>query len=376
VIKGKAEASITGRYTQPGAPRGEAQLRLTINSLGPETGGPVNCGTQIELVPVAGRVGGGLVSGTLSERLIALSFTLGQGKAGAWGFPLDRLAAGKSFTVSLKGKSVLRKEDLEATKQGRVTAGSTRLVFTPRARARAAARRPSAAAATCAATPPEWWSKKQRACFSINASAQWRNVASWTTDENGQPCKGSDTRSMSWTSPPTTFWVGDSFPVGYSARRWRTHNIFDGLSIKAKLSRHVSGGVREAGCVPMLKKDCGTRTATFRDVSVIFFTIDGSYAYVPGTPTTIAPFRACGSVAGEGAFSLSGPGEARGWGGFVPFPIPAANSEDLEKRLLKVRVGGSLVLRGTGGPYPYNPGSGAAKETGSFTGKLVFKRVK
>lgn len=42
--------------------------------------------------------------------------------------------------MSLKSKSVLPKEDLEATKQRRVTTGSMRLVLTPRARAAASGR--------------------------------------------------------------------------------------------------------------------------------------------------------------------------------------------------------------------------------------------
>ena len=65
-------------------------------------------------------------------------------------------------------------------------------------------------------------------------------MTSWTTDENGQPCKGTDTRSGSWTSSPVSFWVGDSFPVGYTASRARTFNIFEGAVVKAKLGRRVS----------------------------------------------------------------------------------------------------------------------------------------
>ena len=121
----------------------------------------------------------------------------------------------------------------------------------------------------------------------------------------------------------------------------------------------------------MLKKDCGSRTATFGDLYTSFAAIDGSFGVVPTSQTSATPFRACGLVAGEGTFAI-----APEWAGFVPFPVPAANADDLAKRLLAVRVGGSLVLRGAGGPPLYNPGSGQAKETGSFTGKLIFRRLK
>ena len=182
---------------------------------------------------------------------------------------------------------------------------------------------------------------------------------------------------MSWTIPAAPFWVGETFPIGYTGSGARTHDFFE-KPVKATVARRVAGGAHEYGCVPMLKKDCGKRKVTFRDASPGFATVDGSYAIVPmsGTrvsrrsaPAASSPARAVPTRARP--VCLRHLGRLRA----VP-PVPAADQYDLAKRLLDIRVGGSLVLRGTGGPYPTSPESGVPRETGSFTGKLVFKRVK
>jgi hypothetical protein len=333
-----------------------------------------SCSPRIERVPVAARANGSLVAGDMSAHGVSLRMLVGL--TAKPGFPIDRLMAGKGFKITLAGKSIVRKEDFETQKQANVTTGSTRVVFTPSSRTAASVHNPHAAGTTCPTTYDEWWSKKRRACFLVSASASWRHTITWKQDDSmGRPCKGSDLRSMSWTIPAAPFWVGETFPVGYTGSGARTYDFFE-KPVKATLERRVSGGAWEYGCVPLLKRDCGKRTVTFRDAAPSFATIDGSYAIVPTSATSVAPFRACGLVVGEGRFRL-GPGQSAsgGWGGFVPFPVPAANDEDLAKRLLGVRVGGSLTLRGTGGPYPVAPGSGLPVETGSFTGKLVFKRV-
>ena len=144
---------------------------MSSGPLGQESGDPVKCTPQIAIVPVAGRVGNSLVSGSVNERLTSLSFKLGTGKSGLPGFPLDQLIAGKSFTLSLKGSTrnlPVTKDDLKNKKQTTVTDGTLRVVFTPRARATASLRKPAAKqAASCAKTYPAWWSTGKRACFSL-----------------------------------------------------------------------------------------------------------------------------------------------------------------------------------------------------------------
>ena len=163
----------------------------------------MKCTPRYESVPVAARVRGSLVSGHVYETFTSLKFQLGTLKSGP-GFPVDRLIAGKSFTFSLKGTSQhsADEEDLKNSSAAQVTDGSVRVVFTPSGRAASSVLAAKATGATsCAKTYPLWWSKKKRACFAVSASAKWRHTTSWTMDQAGQPCKGSDTKSASWTSP-------------------------------------------------------------------------------------------------------------------------------------------------------------------------------
>ena len=53
---------------------------------------------------------------------------------GKLGFPLDRMTAGKGFTLTLSGRSASNQDDVRLKKQETVTTGSVRIVFTPRVR--------------------------------------------------------------------------------------------------------------------------------------------------------------------------------------------------------------------------------------------------
>ncbi len=361
-----ATLSLTGFYPKAGQ-TAPASLDLSGQSVGPERGNPVACQSRAESVQLASRVGTSLVIGSMRDGFMPLRFKIGTTKKGP-GFPLDRLIAGKGFTISLKGKSIVNQEDLKIHKYANVTTGSAKVVFTPRARAVSRLRAPAAPdASRCQKTYVSWWSTKKRACFLITANAQWTQTKRWTRDQNGGACNGSLTTKMRWSSTPTPFWVGTTFPLGYSGTaRLRTGDFFDGPA-RGTVERRATGGVYEFGCVAQLTKDCGKRPATFSDLAPGYAVIDGSFGIQPASNASITPFNACGAIARE-PISVTA-----GWGGFVPFPVPAANGADLAKRLLAVRVGGSLILRGAGGPYPYT-GSGV-RETGSFAGKLVFKRI-
>jgi hypothetical protein len=199
-------------------------------------------------------------------------------------------------------------------KYANVTTASVRVVFTPRGRATAARSPARATATTCQKTYVEWWSTKKRACFLVSANAQWTQTKRWTQDQNGGACNGSLTTKMRWSSTPTPFWVGATFPLGYSGTaRLRTSDFFEGPA-RGTVERRATGGVYEFGCVAQLKKDCGKRPATFADLSPGYAVIDGSFGIQPSSSTSITPFKACGAIAGE---SIS---VTPGWGGFVPFP--------------------------------------------------------
>ena len=120
----------------------------------------------------------------------------------------------------------------------------------------------------------------------------------------------------------------------------------------------------------MLTSDCGSRTATFRKVYVTGALVDSFFGFAPVSNSALAPFRGCGAVAGDGSFPV-----APEWAGFTAFPVPVSVHE-IGERLLALRVGGTLTLRGAGGPAISAPGTGLPKETGSFTGELVFRRLR
>jgi len=65
---------------------------------------------------------------------VSLAVKFARTAGGKLGFPLDRMAAGKGFTLTLSGKSVSDQQDVKLKKQETVTSGSVRIVFTPRAR--------------------------------------------------------------------------------------------------------------------------------------------------------------------------------------------------------------------------------------------------
>jgi hypothetical protein len=133
VVKTLTAVSLQGGYDLRGRTPREV---LLINSgpAGPPKGDPVMCSSNVQIVPVAARIGGSLVRGQFTDSYVKLEINAARTK-GKHGFPLDRLTAGKGFTLALSGKSVSNQEDVRLKKQETVTTGSVRIVFTPRARA-------------------------------------------------------------------------------------------------------------------------------------------------------------------------------------------------------------------------------------------------
>ena len=109
-------------------------LLITSGSAGPPKGDPITCSSNTQIVPLATRIGGSLVRAQLTDSYVSLAIKLPRTAGGKLGFPLDRMAAGKGFMLTLSGKSVSDQQDVKLKKQETVTTGSVRIVFTPRAR--------------------------------------------------------------------------------------------------------------------------------------------------------------------------------------------------------------------------------------------------
>ena len=136
----KAELEIDALYYLAGrdVARGKRllpSLRLAAYQRGPAEGDTHSCGTQIHPVPVVGRLGTSLVSGSVSDAGVLLTeFRFGRGAKGASGPPLDQLSRGAGFTISLAGTTkdlASTKQDLANGKQATYTEGAVRIVFTP-----------------------------------------------------------------------------------------------------------------------------------------------------------------------------------------------------------------------------------------------------
>ncbi len=112
----------------------EATLRINSGPVGPPKGDPITCSSNAQIVPIAARIGGSRVGGQLTDSYVSLAINVARPADGKPGFPLDRMTAGKAFTLALSGKSVSNQEDVKLKKQETVTTGSVRIVFTPRAR--------------------------------------------------------------------------------------------------------------------------------------------------------------------------------------------------------------------------------------------------
>jgi hypothetical protein len=110
-------------------------LRINSGPAGPPKGDPVTCSSNVQIVPVAARIGGSLVGGQLTDSYVSLAIKVAKAANGKLGFPLNRITSGQGFTLTLSGKSVSNQEDVKLKKQETVTTGSVRIVFTPRARA-------------------------------------------------------------------------------------------------------------------------------------------------------------------------------------------------------------------------------------------------
>lgn len=111
-----------------------ATLRINSGPAGPPKGDPITCSSNAQIVPVAARIGGSLVGGQLTDSYVSLAIKVARTADGKLGFPLDRMTAGKGFTLTLSGRSVSNQEDVRLKKQETVTTGSVRIVFTPRVR--------------------------------------------------------------------------------------------------------------------------------------------------------------------------------------------------------------------------------------------------
>jgi hypothetical protein len=130
VVKTLAAVSLQGGYDLMGRTRREVLL-LNSGPAGPPKGDPVTCSSNVQIVPVASRIGGSLVRGQFTDSYVKLEINAARTAAGKHGFPLDRLTAGKPFTLTLSGKSISNQEDVKLKKQETVTTGSVRIVFTP-----------------------------------------------------------------------------------------------------------------------------------------------------------------------------------------------------------------------------------------------------
>ncbi|HET9287375.1 MAG TPA: hypothetical protein VFO26_07460 [Gaiella sp.] len=389
----RAELEIDALYYLPGrdvvrGKRLEPSLRLAAYQRGPAEGSTHSCGTQIHPVPVAGRLGTSLVRGSVSDAGVLLGeFRFGRGVRGAPSPPLAQLSRGAGFTISLAGTTkdlASTRQDLANGKQATYTEGAVRIVFTPVARK--LQRTPSArlarghtvggASPTCATTFPVWWSTKKRACFLVTATARWQLKRTWTQDEYGAACNGAETTTMSWKSTPSSFWVGDTFPTGYTGTsRIRTSRFVQG-PLAGSVSVRASGGSFEFRCAPLLDEDCGARKVTFSDPVPV-------YVVPARKPVTLlltvhtnsppaSPFRSCGLV---DTVELS-PFPA--FGGWVLAeqawkPGILGQLDDLaEKRLLSTPVGGSVSFAAIGHPVD---DEAHQTITGYLTGAVTFRRV-
>lgn len=387
---GKASINVYGRYGV-GTNRLPPLMTLGVGPAGPPRGPAVTCPDQMNPVPVVGRLGTSLVGGTLTDSTVTLNgFKVGRRANGVPGSPLDEIRRGVRFVITLSGTTkdlASTKEELALKKQATYTEGTVRIVFTPVARtprrapssytARKGGAATDAAGTECATTYPAWWSTKRRACFLVTASARWQLTKTWAQDSGGAECRGAETTSMSWKSKPRVFWVGDTFPAGYtSASRARTGNFLQG-PLDATVSVQASGGAFEYRCTPLLTKDCGTRRVTFADPTP-------AYAVMVQRPVTLlmsvvarstppSPFSSCGLL---GTVELA-PSPA--FGGWVFeqrqwSPGISGRLDDLvEKRLLSVPVGATISFRASGRPVDSETYQAI---TGYLTGAVTFKRVR
>jgi hypothetical protein len=134
IVKTLADVQVFTRYSLPGKKPYAELLRINSGPAGPPKGDPVTCSSNAQIVPLAARIGGSLVRGQLTDSYVSLAVKFARTAGGKLGFPLDRMAAGKGFTLTLSGKSVSNQQDVKLKKQETVTTGSVRIVFTPRAR--------------------------------------------------------------------------------------------------------------------------------------------------------------------------------------------------------------------------------------------------
>jgi hypothetical protein len=388
----RAELEINATYYLPGhdvarGKRLQPSLDLDAYQRGPAEGAFHSCGTQIRPVTVVGRIGTSLVSGSLSEAGVGLSdFSFGRPVKGRPGAPLDQLSRGAGFAITLSGTTkdlASTKQDLAATKQATYTEGTVRIVFTPVARktqrtlsARVAQATVGVASSTCAKTFSGAWSRKRRGCFLVTASARWQVKKTWTQDEYGAPCNGAETTTMSWKSRPAAFWVGDTFPTGYTSTSGMPTSRFVQGPLEGNVTVEVSGGSFDYRCVPLLSKDCGTRPVTFSDPVPL-------YVVPPRKPVTLlltvhtnsppaSPFRSCGLV---DTLELAPFPQFGGWvlveHEWKP-GILGLLDDLVEKRLLSTPVGGTVAFRAIGHPVDDETYQAI---TGYLTGAVTFRRV-
>jgi len=135
VVKTPTAVRVSTRYALPGKTFAAEPLRINSGPAGPPKGDPITCSSNAQIVPVAARIGGSLVGGQLTDSYVSLAIKPARTAGGKLGFPLDRMTAGKGFTLTLSGKSVSNQEDVKLKRQETVTTGSVRIVFTLRARA-------------------------------------------------------------------------------------------------------------------------------------------------------------------------------------------------------------------------------------------------
>ena len=113
-----------------------ANSAILLNSgpAGPPKGDPIECSSNVQIVPLTARIGSSLVRGQLTDSYVSLDIKVANPAGGKVGFPLNRMIAGKAFTLTLSGRSVSNQEDVKLKKQETLTTGSVRIVFTPRER--------------------------------------------------------------------------------------------------------------------------------------------------------------------------------------------------------------------------------------------------
>jgi hypothetical protein len=385
--RGKANVNVYGRYGVKGN-RLPPLMGMGVGPAGPPQGAPVTCPIQTNPIPVVGRVGTSLVGGTLTESQVTLNgFKIGRRANGAPGAPLDQISRGVGFTITLSGSTkdlATTKQELALKKQVTYTEGSVRIVFTPvarkaqsaaRAKRSTAARR--AAGTTCPKTYPGWWSTKKRACFVVTANARWQLKKTWAQDRNGADCVGAETTRMWWKSKPAVFWVGDTFPAGYSGTsEARTADFLQG-PLTATVTVEASGGAYDFGCTPLLTKDCGTRTVTFSEVVP-------SYTVMVQRPVTLlltvvatsdapSPYGACGLVE---TVDLAPSPDFGGWVIEQKTWSPGISGvlDDLaERRLLATPLGGRVSFRASGQPVD---DATYQEVSGYLVGTVTFTRVR